>query len=183
MEDHLEKEIDLLLRAKQFDSQALAQIYDLFSPGIYRYAARLLGDRDLAEDCVSETFGRFLQTLKNNRGPKEYLQAYLYRLAHNLIVDHFRRSTSPADELGENQLDGKPGPEQKTLDHLKLEHLRSAMRKLTLSQQQVIALKYLEEWNNEDIARAIGKPIGAVKSLQHRALAALQRILRQEEQA
>ncbi len=71
--------------------QALAEIYDRYSPGLYAYAMRLLGDACLAEDCVSETFARFLKSLRAGQGPEAYLQAYLYRIAHNWITDHYRR--------------------------------------------------------------------------------------------
>jgi RNA polymerase sigma-70 factor (ECF subfamily) len=82
-------ETDLIQRARQYDRQALAQIYDLYSPGLYRYAMRLLGDQSLAEDCVSETFSRFLQALRGRKGPQNYLQAYLFRMAHNWIADQY----------------------------------------------------------------------------------------------
>ena len=84
-------EQELLTQAGQFDSRALAEIYDLYSPRLYRYAMRLLGDDCAAEDCVSETFSRFLKALQAGKGPRDYLQAYLFRTAHNLVVDHYRR--------------------------------------------------------------------------------------------
>ena len=62
-------ESDLLHRVHQMEAQALAEIYDQFSPGIFRYALRLLGDTDRAEDCVSETFSRLLQTLHKGKRP------------------------------------------------------------------------------------------------------------------
>ena len=88
---------ELLQQAWRFEEQALAAIYDRFSPGLYRYAWRLLGDVHLAEECVAETFSRFLHALQGGRGPQEYLQAYLYRVAHNWITDYYRRRTPPAN--------------------------------------------------------------------------------------
>ena len=78
----------ILERAKRFEAQALEEIFDTFSPGIYRYAFRLLGDADLARECMSETFSRFLQAVKREGGPDNYLQAYLYRITHNWFTDH-----------------------------------------------------------------------------------------------
>ncbi len=86
-------EQELLTKAGQFDTRALTEIYDLYSPRLYRYAMRLLGDDCAAEDCVSETFSRFLKALQAGKGPRDYLQAYLFRAAHNLVVDHYRRMT------------------------------------------------------------------------------------------
>jgi RNA polymerase sigma-70 factor (ECF subfamily) len=171
-------EQELLTQASQFDSRALAEIYDIYSPRLYRYARRLLGDDCAAEDCVSETFSRLLKALQTGKGPRDYLQAYLFRTAHNLVVDHYRRQ-SPTEELDEDL------PQDETtegiVDHnLRQSHVRAALYKLTEDQQQVVALKFLEGWENEEIARALNKPIGAVKSLQHRALAQLQKILLDE---
>ena len=172
----------LLQRARQFDENALIEVYDRFSPGLYRYAMRLLGDVDLAEDCVGETFSRFLFALKHGRGPNQYLQAYLYRVAHNWITDHYRRQTPPPLELKPDlQADPEDDPHQTVVQHLESQRVRSALAGLTPDQRQVIVLKYLEDWENKAIAEALDKPIGAVKALQHRALAALRRLLIGEE--
>jgi RNA polymerase sigma-70 factor (ECF subfamily) len=172
---------ELLELAQQFDPQALAQIYDAYSPGLYRYAMRLLSDQNQAEECIAETFSRFLQALRARRGPESYLQAYLYRMAHNWIVDQYRRDPIPPVELTEEYQDESASPEKDAVQHLRQERLRSAIKTLTPDQQQVIALKYLEGWENEEIARSLKKPIGAIKSMQHRALATLQRTLGDEE--
>jgi RNA polymerase sigma-70 factor (ECF subfamily) len=172
---------ELLDLACQFDHSALAQIYDTYSPGVYRYAMRRLSDQDLAEECVAETFSRFLQALKSRRGPKTFLQAYLYRIAHNWIIDQYRREPFQPFELKEGHIDTNSDPEVDTGRNLQQEHIRMVLKKLTPDQQQVIALKYMEGWENEEIARSLKKPVGAVKSLQHRALASLQQILNREE--
>ena len=172
---------ELLQSARALDPQALAAIYDLHSPGLFRYAMRRLGDVNLAEDCLSETFSRFLRALHAGRGPRDHLQAYLYRVAHNWIVDHYRRGPEPAEELTERIREDGPDTEEQVTQRLRQERLRTSLQKLTPDQQQVIALKYLEGWRNQEIALAMRKTIGSVKSLQHRALAALQRDLQEED--
>jgi RNA polymerase sigma-70 factor (ECF subfamily) len=175
-------EKELLTAALCFDLKALAQIYDLYSPELYRYAVRFLGDPCVAEDCVSETFSRFLKALHAKHGPKDHLKAYLYRIAHNWIADYYRRAPDVA-ELKETWPDSEHAPEQAVSLRIRQAQVRKAMQKLTPDQQQVIALKYLEGWKNEEIARAIKKPVGAVKSLQHRALARLKKYLESKEKA
>lgn len=170
----------LLTRARSFDLPALAEIYDRYSPGLYGYALRLLGDPNLAEDCVAETFSRFLQALKHGRGPESYLQAYLYRIAHNWITDHYRRQP-PTLALDERLPDGGAPPEQHTDERLQQEQVRLALRILTAEQRQVIVLKFLEGWDNSAIAAALEKPVGAIKALQHRGLETLRRMLAAEE--
>ena len=83
MRDSVSSEQELLQRASQLETAALAEIYDLYSPGLYRYAMRLIGDATVAEDCVAETFARFLRSLQKRLGLRDHLQAYLYRIAHN----------------------------------------------------------------------------------------------------
>lgn len=169
----------LLAQAKQLDSCALAEIYDFYSPRLYRYAMRLLGDACSAEDCVAETFSRFLQAIRAHRGPDHYLQAYLFRTMHNLVVDHYRRQPEmqPMD-------DNSPAAENTELSadqRLRKTCVRNAIRQLTSEQQQVIALKFLEGWDNGEIALVLRKPVGAVKSLQHRAFSRLQKTLLDDE--
>ncbi|HEY5728849.1 MAG TPA: sigma-70 family RNA polymerase sigma factor [Anaerolineales bacterium] len=169
-------EQDLLQRASRFDIQALAEIYDTHSPGIYRYAMRLFGDVTLAEDCTAETFTRFLKSLQERRGPSDHLQAYLYRIAHNWIVDFYRKDRETF-ELGDAVRSEADVPEEEAAKRIRQKQVRKAILHLTPDQQQVISLKYLEDWSNEEVARAMKKPIGAVKSIQHRALRSLHKLL------
>ncbi len=171
-------EQELLTKAGQFNTRALTEIYDLYSPRLYRYAMRLLGDDCAAEDCVSETFSRFLKALQAGKGPRDYLQAYLFRTAHNLVVDHYRRQ--PLTEELTDDLPNVEDTENAAEHNLSQNRVRAALHKLTEDQQQVVSLKFLEGWENDEIACALHKPVGAVKSLQHRALAQLQKILLDE---
>jgi RNA polymerase sigma-70 factor, ECF subfamily len=169
------EERELLKLASQLNTAALAEIYDTYSPALYRYAVRLLGDPDLAEDCVAETFARFLKSLEKGSGPRDHLQAYLYRIAHNWIVDSYRdheASFELSDELPCNEL-----PEEEAARQIRQKQVRKAIRSLSPDQQKVVSLKYLECWENEEIARVLHKPIGAVKSIQHRDLVTLQKLL------
>jgi RNA polymerase sigma-70 factor (ECF subfamily) len=168
----------LLERARCFESQALEEVFDTYSPKIYRYAYRLLGDEELASECMSETFSRFLGALQRNGGPNAYLQAYLFRIAHNWVTDYYRSKTPPNLPLEEDLLAGPDGdPHQNLTNHLTAQRIREALMLLTHEQRQAVSLKYLEEWENDAIAHAMNKPVGAVKALQHRGLGALRRIL------
>jgi RNA polymerase sigma-70 factor (ECF subfamily) len=170
----------LLKGALRFDKATLAKIYDLYSPELYRYAVRFLGDPSLAEDCVADTFSRFLKALSSGRGPQDHLRAYLYRIAHNLIVDYYRRAPDIV-ELKETHPGTDNTPEQEANLRMRQAQMRKAIQQLTPDQQKVIAFKYLQGWKNEEIAQTLNKPVGAIKSLQHRALASLQRILSKEK--
>jgi RNA polymerase sigma-70 factor (ECF subfamily) len=129
----------LLERAKRFEIEALAEIFDCYHEGIYRYAIRLLGDTDLAQECMSETFSRLLTTLRRGSGPNEYLQAYLYRIAHNWITDYYRSKTPPSLPL-EPELRSNPTEEplQIVADAIDRQQVRAALSLLTPDQRQVI---------------------------------------------
>ena len=172
-----EPEALLLTRARSFEPEALGVIYDQYSPGIYRYARRLLGNDSLAEDCVGDTFSRFLQALRGGGGPQDHLQAYLYRVAHNWITDLYRRQPPPPLELDENHPASSAGVESQAGQAIEQARMRAALVRLTDEQRQVVTLRFLEGWDPEEIARTVQKPVGAIKSLQHRALAALRRML------
>ena len=173
---------ELLDRVRELDQEALGKVYDTYRPGLYRYALRQLGEPNLAEDCVSATFEAFLYGLSEGHGPREYLQAYLYRIAHNWISD-FWRDRHQAPEEGPLP-DDHALPASESTDHSarlirqqSRERLRWAIGQLTPDQRQVIVLKFVEGWSNREVARVLGKAVGAVKSLQHRGLRALERIL------
>lgn len=172
----------MIERAKRFETEALEEIYDTFSPGIYRYAFRLLGDSELAKECMAETFSRFLVALKRESGPENYLQAYLYRIAHNWITDFYRKKDPPTLPL-EIEIRANPDeePHAKVANQLTNQQLREALSLLTPDQRQVIVLKFLEDWENKAIALTLNKPVGAIKALQHRGLEALRRIMSRYE--
>jgi RNA polymerase sigma-70 factor (ECF subfamily) len=172
----------LLKSARAFDQNALAKIYDLYSDALYAYAYKHVGTAQVAEDIVAETFRRFLTALERGGGPQDHLQAYLYRISHNLITDLYRREPPPAQELDEDRLvEEGPGPSGMMDEQQEAERVRQALRLLTPEQRQVVTLKYLEGWSSDEIAQSLGKSLGAVKALQHRGVAALQRILLEGE--
>ncbi|RLE00351.1 MAG: hypothetical protein DRJ13_08745, partial [Bacteroidetes bacterium] len=91
----------LLKKARQYDQNALADIYDLYSDALFAYAYKHVGKSQVAEDLVAETFSRFLKALERGGGPKDHLRAYLYRITHNLITDSYRREPPSPLELDE----------------------------------------------------------------------------------
>ncbi len=173
----------LLAGASRFDEQILGEIYARYSTELFRYAVRLLDDSQAAEDCVAETFSRFLQALGRGRGPRQHLRAYLYRVAHNLIMDVFRRS--PPEPLALNPeltASGESDPGTVVAARSEQHRVRMALLQLTPEQRQVLVLRFLEGFSSEETAAAVERSVGAVKALQHRGLAALRRLLQVEEQ-
>jgi RNA polymerase sigma-70 factor (ECF subfamily) len=178
----LHNENVLLKKARDLDPDSLGLIYDAFSPGLFRYAMRLLGDSDVAEDCVADTFSRYLAALHVGHGPDNHLQAYLYRIAHNWITDFYRRNSPVMVELNESlQMEEQQKPENRLSEEIQKQQIRLALRALTPDQRQVVILRFIEEWSTEEVALTLQKPIGAIKALQHRGLEAMRNFLRSDE--
>ena len=173
-------EFELIQKAKVFDENALAAIYDLYQASIYRYAYRLLGNEQAAEDCVADTFDRYLTALRSGGGPESFLQAYLFRIAHNWVTDQYRRKGDQhAVELDEFQA-AADDPEDDAQRQMEAKNIRQAVNKLPVDQQQVITLRFLEGWEIDEVAITMKKTSGAIKALQHRGLASLQKLLIQD---
>lgn len=176
------RDITFRAEAKAIDKQDLVQVYEQHSPGLYRYAYRHLGDKALAEECVSETFSRFLHALRNGGGPSENLRAYLYRVAHNYITDLYRRQPPPPLSLeADLHADEGANPVHLMAQNIERERVRHALQQLPAEQRQVIMLRVLEDWSHDEVSAALGKTVEATRALQHRALAALRRLLMEEE--
>lgn len=174
----MDLDAELLARARRFEEGALAEAYDRYSDALHRYAWRLLGSEDLAEECVAETYSRLLHALKRGAGPRRNLRAYLYRTAHNWITDFYRRQPPEAVPLDpEAHADVDNDPSRLVGLEIERQELRAALAHLTPDQRQVVVLRYLEGWQHTEIAASMGKPVGAVKALQHRAVGALRRLL------
>jgi len=174
---------DFLHRVHKLDERALAEVYDQLSTGIFRYAMRQLGDMNMAEDCVSETFSRFLHALHNRKGPKDYLKAYLYRIAHNWITDQYRRQPPPPLDIdaAATLTDGSNVQQDVEKNH---EHgrIRAALMRLPVTQRQVLILRYLENWSVQEVAASLKRTPGAVKAIQHRATISLRKHLTAQEE-
>ncbi len=177
-------EPDLLQRAQRYEGKALAEIYDTYSPELYNYAYRQLGNPTQAEECVSETFKRLLEALSQRKGPRDHIRAYLYRIAHNWITDQYRRQPLPDVSLDDQMIsDPSPSPFQAVAENMRRERLREALMKLNANQRLVVALKYLEGWSSPEIAQALDRPLEAVKGLLHRGIENLRQQLGDEMNA
>lgn len=165
--------------SKTLDRDTLTAIYDDYHQPIYRYVYRLVGDVETTRDLVADVFYRFLQSAQKGSTPSRNPAAWLYRTAHNIVVDYYRRQQHRRHlPLDEGMASRAEEDLMRTADRrLSAARVRAALQHLTPDQQQVIVLKFLEELSTQEVAAVLEKPVGAVKSLQHRALAALRRQL------
>jgi RNA polymerase sigma-70 factor (ECF subfamily) len=171
-------EAKLIRRAKGGDPTAFAQLYDEHQPAIYRYIFYRVGSDAVAEDLTSEVFVRLVESIDDFIYRGSPLLAWLYTIARNLVNDHHRsQGRAVMVPLDEGLQAGARDPEAAASLALSQERLSEAIEQLTEDQRQVILLKFMEGLDNATVAQVLNKSYGAVKALQHRGLASLQRIL------
>ncbi len=173
-------EVALIERARQLDDEAWERIYEQHYPRLYGYLYYRVGDPDLAEDLVAQTFERAVRHIDRFKARGGGLGGWLTRIAQNLAHDHYRRRKArPPDpiELNEAWMGGGGDPTHHALRTESTELLRRALDRLTPDQRDVILLRFIARMTSPEVARHMGKTTGAVKALQHRALAALRREL------
>lgn len=172
----------LLDRASGIDPDAIGEIYDTYSEKIYRYLYHRIGDEGLAEELTQDVFVRMIDAIRDGRKWTMSLSGWLYRIAHNLMIDHFRREEGRKRKLGRRVAFDERwvssddcGISFETIFRSK--KLQTAMRFLNEEQAEVIVHKFGEGLSNAEIAEILGKTEGAVKGLQHRGLAAMRSVL------
>jgi RNA polymerase sigma-70 factor (ECF subfamily) len=169
----------LVERAQQGDRNALEELYLLHFDRIYSYLHLSVGNRHDAEDLTTQTFLKMLEAIGRFRWQSVPFSAWLFRIAHNLAMDHFRtrRRLQTEDEVPEPAGSEESSAEDQALDSLGRTGMLELIERLSAEQRQVLTLKFLFGFVNAEVAGILGKSEGAVKSLQHRALASLEKQL------
>jgi RNA polymerase sigma-70 factor (ECF subfamily) len=174
----IDPEQALIQRAQQGDRQAFAALYEQYQPVIYRYFYFRLDDAQCAEELTGEVFVRMVQNIRSYRSPRQPFLAWLYTIAHHLCIDFYRKTAqAKVAPLDEALPSAEISPAEALDLHLRAECLKKLLRYLTEEQQFVILTRFFEERSSQEIAQLMHKPEGAVKALQHRALAALRRAM------
>lgn len=168
----------LLQRAREYDAAALGEIYDRYSVKIYNYIYHRLGDAHLAEDLTADVFVKMLEAIRSSVPWRISFSGWLYRIAHNVVIDYLRRHREEMESyLDERLIAAGESPTIALERKLMRQQLRAAISRLNEDYQQVIILKFVEGLSNAEVAQILGRSEGAVKSLQHRALTSLRRIM------
>ena len=171
----------LVKRAKEGDRGALAALYDEYQPRIYRYIAYRVGDATAADDLTAEVFVSMVKHINRYQERGRPFLAWLYTIAGNVAKMYYRREGKVEFEpLPDEMIDQEPNPAEIAQSRLTHERLMAAMPRLTEGQRQVILLKFIEGFDNSEIAAVMVKSEGAIRIMQHRALLALRRALAEE---
>lgn len=172
----MEDNLSLLERVKQHDQQALAEVHDRYFDRIYHYINYRLGDSEAAADLAGEVFLALIDALKRGKPPKTSLSGWLYAVARNVTADHIKKKVTTVPLLDNLAADETSLIERAHLAQL-APTLKRALQELTDDQQHVIALRFGQELSLAETAAIMDKTVGAIKALQHRALASLARLI------
>lgn len=178
----IRNEAELAERASAHDQDAFAELYNAYVDKIYKYIFYKVGSPSDAEDLCEQVFLKAWEAIGRYKWCGYPFSSWLYKLAHNLVVDFYRtrREPVPLNDLLYTS-DEPEDPENALNATVEATELKEAIAQLTLEQQQVIALKFIEGYKNHEIAQMMNKNEGAIRALQYRALRSLQTILEAEE--
>ena len=180
------QDTEALVRAAQEGNlAAFGQVYEAYYLRVYRYAAARVGQGAEAEDIAQEVFLKALHSLQRFKFTGPPFAAWLFRIAHNLIIDRARhiKSASAATSGPPSSLDnalavaGDQNVEEQALLALDIEALREALGKVTKLQRQVVELRFIAGLSLAETAGVMGRKENAIKALQHSSLGALRRLL------
>ena len=166
----------LVERGQAGDRDALEELYLLHFDRIYGYLHLTVGNRHDAEDLTTKTFLRMLEAIGRFRWQSAPFSAWLFRIAHNLAIDHFRagKRWQPEENVPEPPDAEEQSAEAAAMHSLGRDSMLALIERLSPDQQEVLTLKFVFGFSNAEVATILGKKEGAIKSLQHRALVSLQ---------
>src|ERR671939_1951231 len=172
--EHIRRLVD---RAQQGDRDALEDLYLIHFDRIYSSLQMSVGNRHDAEDLTTQTFLKMLESIKRFRWQSAPFSAWLFRIAHNLAMDHFRatRRWQPEEDVPEPPGESEPSAEAEAFQSIGRQSMLELIEGLSQEQKQVLTLKFVFNLPNGEVATILGKTEGAIKSLQHRALVSLQK--------
>jgi len=172
---------ELVARGQQGDRDALEELYLIHFDRIYSYLHVSVGNRHDAEDLTTQTFLKMLEKIGTFKWQSAPFSAWLFRIAHNLAMDHFRagRRWQPEEEVPEPPGEEEPSAELVAMRTIGRESMLKLIDHLSPEQQQVLTLKFVFNLPNAEVATILDKTEGAIKSLQHRALVSLQKQIAQ----
>jgi len=169
-------------RAAARDPDAIAKLYDLYAPKIQSFIYHRTSDPVVTEDLTAQVFLRVLEAMRGGKGWHTSFSGWIYRIAHNLIVDYYRkRSQATYTNIDDapHLPAGDGDPYRATAAKLDRDALLRAINQLTDEQAEVITLRFLEGYSIAEVARMMNKSEGAIKALQFRGMATLRRLLEQ----
>lgn len=167
--------VEIASRARGYDPEAFAELFDAFFEKIRRFAYFHTGDEHLADDIAAEVFSQALESIGGFTDRGGTIGPWLFGIARNVIASHFRTSASRPSVPLEQGAEVPSGdcPEDEVLEGLRYDGLYRALDVLPEEQKAIVVLRFIEGYDVKTVARILQKRSGAVRVAQHRAIAAL----------
>ena len=168
----------LVRRAQKRDAEAFSQLYETYFDKIYRYCCLKLSNEMEAEDMTQRVFIKALDSICSYQCKGVPFSAWLFRIAHNQLVDHYRKHSKQATvQIDDLPIAAKDDPEKVAERRLEIDKVNEMSKKLTAAQREVISLRFAAELSIAEVANMMGKSEGAIKALQHSAILALRKMM------
>ena len=170
----------LILEAQKGEAEAFGELYERYADPIFRFLYARLNNRLDAEDLTAEVFMRVWRTLTSYREQGTPFLAYLFRIARNALIDHYRSTvrTGGSTSIEDSPVrDLQPDAGEVAMTNLEHQEVREVLEQLRDDYRMVLVLRFLSELTPEETAQVMGRTPGAVRVLQHRALTALRNLL------
>jgi RNA polymerase sigma-70 factor (ECF subfamily) len=169
---------DLILRAQNGEPAGIGAIYERFHLSVYRYLYYRIGERQAAEDLTADVFLRMLRSISTYQTSKVTFQAWLYQIARNLAIDHYRRMKFRNHVELEETIVSREADVEATVDRsMTHTHLRDALDRLPEDQRDVIVLRFVANLPIAQVAQTLHKSENSIKGLQRRGLVGLRDLL------
>lgn len=172
-------EQDIVEKAVKGDKNSFAQLYEKHFDRIYRYIYLRLGNKAETEDLTQDVFIKALEAIGSYKWRNSPFAAWLYRIAHNQMIDYFRKhgkvEKMPLED--DSMLAGKSDPAFAAENELEIERMIDGINRLTPAQRDVISLRFGAQLSITEAARTLGKNEGTVKALQYNGILALKKML------
>ena len=156
----------------------LASLYEEYYDRIAHYVYVRIGDKSEAEDIASEVFLKALESLRTYEERGLPMQAWLFKIAHNMVVDHLRKATKyktiPIETV---EINDESDPQKTAETNIEMEKVAIAMQQLTDAQKEVIRLRFFGGLNSREVSSLLNKSDGAVREMQRAALEKLRELL------
>jgi RNA polymerase sigma-70 factor, ECF subfamily len=174
--------VELIVRAQSGSPEATGALYLRYNQSIYRYLYYHTSDLKTAEDLTSDVFLKMVQFLPSYRVENSAFQAWLFQIAHNIVIDHYRRTkTHPVVEIDENMESRDPDLDHKVDYYFNSLEMSRALSSLPSAQREVLLLRFIEEMPIAEAARILHKSQDSIKALQRRGLTALRNVFTSRE--
>ena len=172
-------ERNVVFRAIKGDVEAFSQLYEEYFDKVYRYIYLRLGNQSEVEDLTQEVFVKALEAIGSYRWRNLSFAAWLFRIAHNHVIDHLRKEGKVEKVVWDDNVTSfeDPNPALVAEQKLELEELRENISKLSPAQRAVILLRFGGGLSVGEVAKVLGKSPGTVKALQHSGIVALRKLM------